>query len=239
MLTNISQINLKQEQYHLFLLAIHQHKKDTFFTTWKLTSSSPVDLSLSMNLFFLFTTHHILLLQHSLTHHHQSSKHQRNKLTLHLKHHSHLSIFLNLLKPQLLPPHQTLTPSPLLLQQQQTYLTFLSQALLHPIITHHHIQTPHLHLFSLIPQVPPHHLYLPSMIHHLKIQAPPQNSPRASTRTTTLPTRLQDYLIKLPKSLTLSKHHFVNFINYKNVHTPIHRHLIHNINQIIEPQTYN
>ncbi|PWA59979.1 serpin [Artemisia annua] len=71
---------------------------------------------------------------------------------------------------------------------------------------------------------------------------PPPISTRTSTRTKKLPTKLNDYHHKLPKTTVnhISKHHFSNFINYNNIqHNPHHRHLINTINHTTEPHTYN
>lgn len=68
----------------------------------------------------------------------------------------------------------------------------------------------------------------------------PPPPPRTSTRNRTLPTKLKDFHHNLPttKLNCVSKHHYTNFINYTNVTSPHHRHLIHNINRYIEPKTY-
>ncbi|GJU16928.1 RmlC-like cupins superfamily protein [Tanacetum coccineum] len=91
------------------------------------------------------------------------------------------------------------------------------------------------------PPPPPTPPISPTTTTHTLIEHPPISNPppsRTSHRTTKLPTKLQDYQINLPSSLTSSKHHFTNFINYTNIKTPSTRHLINTINTIIKPQTY-
>ncbi|GJU39740.1 homogeneously-staining region [Tanacetum coccineum] len=61
-----------------------------------------------------------------------------------------------------------------------------------------------------------------------------------STRNKQPPTKLTDYQYTLPKSLihNIHKHHYTQFINYHNIYLPTTKHLIHNINKVVEPHTY-
>ncbi|PWA98786.1 pentatricopeptide repeat (PPR) superfamily protein [Artemisia annua] len=69
---------------------------------------------------------------------------------------------------------------------------------------------------------------------------PPPNLTRVSNRSRTLPSKFSNYQCTLPKSLihNVTKHHYTNYINYTNIHSPHYRHLLNNINKTPEPQTY-